>query len=137
VAQKQNKKGISERKGILQFMKNCIDDPDYNKAVSGNKRVMSLIEKLFDYLDFYYDFKDFDEINKDNKHHKRFEFLYRKKSDMTFFEISEEMSLSTESDTFKYHVRNYNYAVFRYIRQKSKADPDYAFLLNEYCKSRI
>ncbi len=123
-----------ERKGILEFMRKCLSNKDYNKKVSGESEITKLIENLFTDLHKHYGFKDIEGAGK-CKHQLRFELLYMRRNAMSFSEIAEETMSDVQNDTFKHHVRNYNKTALQYITEESNVNADYALLLSEYQKS--
>lgn len=126
-----------DRKGILQFFKNCLNDRSYNLKISGNPNLIILIEMLISDLHKHYGFSDIEKDNtkRGSRNQLRFFLLYVDNNDMTFEEISEESFI--ESDTLKYYVRLYNQTALQFIKEESNYNPDYAFLLNEYLKSEL
>lgn len=122
-----------ERKGILQFMRNCLSDPNYNKIISSNKRLIKLIKNLFSHFYIHYGLKDIEE-NGRCKHQLRFTLLYLEKNKMTFTEIADETLLNVTEDTFKHHVKKYNQTILKFITAESYVDANYAILLEEYFK---
>jgi len=131
--------GRGERKGILEFMKNCLNDCNYNIIISDNKRVMALIKKLFEFLPLHYTFRDIENRKKKrgSHHHIRFDLLYIDKSNMSLFEVAHETHVQFESGALKKHVKEYNDVNLQYIKDESVFNADYAILLNEYLKSGL
>jgi len=121
------------RKGILEFAKRCLNDFSYNKKISNNKKVLSLMEKLRSDLHNHYGFADLEKPGSCNQ--LRFFLFYIDKSNMTFERIAEETFL--EIDTVKYYARFYNKVALRFITRESHANPHFALLLNEYQKSGL
>lgn len=125
-----------ERKGILQFIKNCIYIPNYNEVLSNDESVMAEMKELFSFLSKHYFLRDIEERRrKQSRHYSRFSLTYAEKNEMTFFEISDDMYIDIHKDTFKYHIRNYNQDILEYISEESNANPIYKLILKEYLNS--
>ncbi len=130
-----------ERKGILQFAKACLTNPDYYKTLSGNLRAIKLLEDLLLGLYRHYGFCD---IEKGTRHQMRFSLLYldftggAEKNDvrqMTFEEIAEETFIGV--DGLKKCVKRYNRTALAYMTEESRVDTDYAFILQKFKESGL
>ena len=126
-----------ERKGILQFMKNCLDIPNYNQGISNNKRVIKLIKRLLEDLYKHYRFSDLENRGTHGSYHQlRFSLLYMDETDMSYAKIAEETFLRS-SDTVKYYAKLYNESVLDFVEEESNINSDYTILLEEYLKSGL
>ena len=125
-----------KRTGFLQFVKNCLNCPGYNKALSGKKRVVAEMKDLFLFLAKHYSLRDIEERRRKNcRHWLRFTLLYMERSDMSFFEIADDMFIDLHKDTFKYYVRKYNEDVLEWFTLESNVNSVYALILREYRKT--
>jgi len=121
-----------ERKGILQFIKNCLNDPNYNKKISDNLAVTVLMAALRSDMYKHYEILD------DEKyacHERRFFLLYIDDNGLTFEDMEKETFIGERG--FKRWVRFYNKTALKIVMRKSILNPDYLFLLNEYGKSGL
>lgn len=119
-----------DRKGILEFMKKCLNNSNFNNEIARNKRVVTLIKNFMSDLDKHYRFLD---IEKESNHQRRFYLLYIEKNKMTFEDISEATFISLNK--FKQYVRLYNYTALAYVSKESKNNSDFYFLLKQYEKT--
>lgn len=127
-----------KRKGILKFIKNCLNDSDYNKEISDNPSVSALMETLRSDLHKHYGFIDIENYNShyDRHHQLRFSLLYIENTAMTFEDIAEETFIS-KVEKLKKHIKRYNDLALKVVTEESSINSDYAFLLNEYQKSGL
>ena len=121
------------RKGILEFIKRCLIDAEYNKKISNNARVIRIMKKLRKDLYVHYTFLDIEKGGKRCHHRLRFYLLYMDKNNPSFEEVANETYV--DIDTIKYYYRLYNKTVLKFVIEESNVNPDYAFLLREYRKS--
>ena len=122
---------MNKRKGVLEFIKKYLSDVVRNKEIS-DRCVTNLMKSL---LSDFYKHYELADIEKCGGHKVRFYLLYIDKNDLTF----EDMSIATHIclTGFTKWVRFYNETALKYIKEKSKNNPDYGLILNEYQNSGI
>ena len=127
-----------ERTGILQFMKNCLDNLDYNREISDNLSLMAAMESFLLDLHKHYGFTDTEKrIRGHSSHHQlRFSLLYIEKNDMSYDEIAEETFVNS-IEAFKYYVRFCNQVALETVIEDSYDISDYKVLLKEYEKNGL
>ena len=135
-----------QRKGILQFLKNCLEVQDYNKVIGGERKFLNLVETFLSELYIHYVILD---IEKFCNHELRFSLLYYDKcnlarkrlkvgetlENLTFQQMAEKTH--SELDGFKDWVKKYNKTAFLYMVGISRKSEDYKTILNEYTKSDL
>ena len=125
-----------KRKGILQFIKNCLADPNYNRIISDNLVVVALMKTILSDIHKHYGFIDRESKNKYSCHQLRFELLYMVSNNNTFDDIAEETYLKDGKKVQK-HAKNYNNLALKTIEEEANCNNDYALLLSEYKKSGL
>lgn len=127
-----------KRKGILEFIKNCLNKPGYNKEIKENMNVMVLMETVRSDLHKHYGFIDIENYNSryDAHHQLRFYLLYIENNEITFEDIVEETFVS-KVEKLKKHIKRYNDLALKFIIEESRINQDYALLLEEYLKSGL
>ena len=124
---------IMERKGILEFIKKCLSDPNYNTIIFGNPKIVAIMKRVLRIINTSLYVKD---INKRAQsepswHQLRFRLLYLSKNTMSHADIAER----TEVDRINKYVDNYNETALNIIDVESMKNINYAILLQEYFKS--
>jgi len=120
------------RKGILQFMKNCKNNPSVNRDISSRENTINAISVLFSDLHKHYGFLD---IEKQSNHQRRFSLLYLEDNDFTFQSMADTTFVAHE--TFKEYVKFYNRTAFDYLKSKSGENSEYDFILSRYLESGL
>ena len=128
----QNKRGYSQRKGILQFFKNCKNNPEYCKGISDDKNNMALIEKVLLYFEVHYEIMD---SGKGTYHQDRFNLICRNNNDLKYAEMADETYIGHVG--FKKWVKFYNKEALDFIIKRGKKNNEYAFLLSKYLESDL
>ena len=123
---------MNQRKGILQFLKNCLSDLNYNKEIGGRKHARVLTKEI---ISDYFKHCIYMDIGKFCNHEERFRLLYIERNDFTFSKMAEHTNSGEQS--FKTWVRKYNQEVLYFVERESKTNPHYAFILSEYLKSGL
>ena len=128
---------MNKRKGILEFIKACLNNPGCNQEIAGRPSVVALIKRLCSDLYKHYGFVDIENGNRRNgSHHQlRFFLLYIDKDAMSFESIAEETFISIGK--FRKNVKRYNKLALRFVVEESAINSDYAFLLSAFQKSGL
>jgi hypothetical protein len=133
---------VRERKGILQFLKNCLDKLNYNVVISGNEHIIGIIKAFLSWVQGCLEFLD---EHKFCSHEQRFTLLYIKDEKPKKEKVKQEKpTFETMADKvhsgkrgFKYWAKEYNRIALEIIKKKSVNDPVFALILDEYFKSGL
>ncbi|MCL2861025.1 MAG: hypothetical protein FWE22_01235 [Firmicutes bacterium] len=123
---------MNKRRGILEFLNMCNNNPNYNKKISNDERLSKLVEKLCEFFHEHYILKDIEE-ERETSHQLKYEMLYFEEENPNFEQIALAAGVASIY-ALKHHVRKYNESAFNYIKKKSEMNSIYKSLLTEYLR---
>jgi hypothetical protein len=124
---------MSKRKGILEFMKRCLRNPDYDKEIANDTKTIKSMKELILTLHGHYGFVDIEK--RQHNHQLSFFLLYINDDDLTFEEIAEKIFVGMNG--LKKRIRSYNKTALDFITAESMEKTEYIFLLERYKRSGI